>query len=123
MKIGRKGPKNSAEAYVVPSDGGWTVSRSGGEHTSSTHATQADAIKAANSAVRVKGGEILVQGVDGRWRNRFVIGRDQMSTISGVEGLHLSSEMKKDFNDFDRRGLSDSDRRKAIAAKYGKKRA
>lgn len=120
----RRHSKSKGGAYVVvPSDSGWAVKQSGKERASSTHSTQADAIKAANSAVRTTGGEVRIQGMNGRWRESFVIGRDQMSTISSIEGLHLSSDMKKDFREFDRRDLSDDERRKAIDAKYGKKRA
>ena len=43
--------------------------------------------------------------------------------ISAVEGIHLSREMKQDLRDFDRKGLSDHERGRAIARKYGRKPA
>ena len=53
----------------------------------------------------------------------FTLGRDSFAKISAVEGVHLSREMEKDFRDFDQRGLSAGDRRRAIVRKYGKKPA
>ena len=49
----------------------------------------------------------------------FKIGRRAFDKISAVEGIRLSPEMAKDFGEFDRRGLSAVERRKAIARKYG----
>jgi len=49
----------------------------------------------------------------------FKVGRRAFAKISAVEGIHLSSEMAKDFSEFDRKGLSADQRRKAIARKYG----
>jgi hypothetical protein len=43
-----------------------------------------------------------------------------MAAINAVEGLHLTEEMRRDFREFDRRGLSAEERRRAIAAKYGR---
>ena len=109
--------------HVVARSDGWAVQLSGSDHVAGTYGTQADAVAAAREAVRSKGGEIRIQGPDGRWREIFVVGRDQMASISSIEGLYLSAEMKRDFRDFDRRGLSDDERRKILASKYGKARA
>ena len=49
----------------------------------------------------------------------FKIGRRAFEKISAVEGIRLSPEMKRDFSEFDRKGLSADARRKAIARKYG----
>jgi hypothetical protein len=49
----------------------------------------------------------------------FKVGRRAFAKISAVEGIHLSPEMAKDFGEFDRKGLSADQRRKAIARKYG----
>lgn len=45
----------------------------------------------------------------------YTLGRKGFAKISAVEGVRLSSEMEKRFGEFDRQGLSASDRRKAIA--------
>jgi hypothetical protein len=44
-----------------------------------------------------------------------------MARISSVEGVYLTDEMKRDFDEFDRRQLSPDARRRAIAGKYGKR--
>lgn len=49
----------------------------------------------------------------------FKVGRRAFAKISAVEGIHLSPEMAKDFGEFDRKGLSADERRRAIARKYG----
>jgi hypothetical protein len=50
----------------------------------------------------------------------FVIGRHGFAKISAVEGLHLSDEMKQDFEALDRKGLSGEERRRVIIDKYGR---
>ena len=50
----------------------------------------------------------------------FTLGRSGFANISAVEGIRLSSEMEKRFRDFDRDGLSASDRRKVIARTFAK---
>ena len=52
---------------------------------------------------------------------RVTLGRKRFAKISAIEGIHLSAEVRQDFLDFDRKGLSPDDRRQAINKKYGKK--
>ena len=52
----------------------------------------------------------------------YTLGRASFARISAVEGIHLSPEMEERFRDFDRNGLSASERRKAIARVFGKAR-
>jgi hypothetical protein len=52
--------------------------------------------------------------------NGFKIGREDFAAISAVEGLDLSDEMRREFRQFDAEGLSASERRKWIIAKYGR---
>ncbi len=52
----------------------------------------------------------------------YVLGRTGFAKISAVEGIRLSSDMEQRFSEFDRRGLSASERRTAIARELGKKR-
>ena len=52
----------------------------------------------------------------------FVLGRTAMEKISAVEGIVYSNEMKREFEEFDRKGVSQEDRRRAILKKYGTKR-
>jgi hypothetical protein len=53
---------------------------------------------------------------------RYTVGRSAFARISAVEGIRLTEEMQRDFSEFDREGLSDKDRRKAIVRKYAKTR-
>lgn len=46
---------------------------------------------------------------------------DEFEKISAVEGIKFSAELKKDFRSFDRKGLSNAERRRKIAEKYGAK--
>jgi len=50
----------------------------------------------------------------------FKIGRKSFAAISAIEGLHLTAEMERVFREFDRKGLSSTERRQAIIAKYCK---
>ncbi len=90
---------------------------------SGIYSTQAEAARAAQDMVRIKGGTVRIQGPDGRSQESFTIGRDGFTNISAVEGIHLSLEMKKDLRDFDRKGLSNHERGRAIARKYGRQPA
>ncbi|MFC4523675.1 MULTISPECIES: DUF2188 domain-containing protein [Cupriavidus] len=62
--------------HVVPKDGGWDVSREGGQRASSHHATQAEAIEAATAAAKRDKVELLVHGKDGQIRLRNSFGND-----------------------------------------------
>jgi hypothetical protein len=52
---------------------------------------------------------------------RFTLGREAFAQISAIEGLHLTLEMKRDFQRFDEERLPNRNRRGAIVAKYGVK--
>lgn len=52
----------------------------------------------------------------------FTLGRSAFAKISAVEGIRLSADMETQFRDFDRRGLSASDRREIIARTFAKGR-
>jgi hypothetical protein len=57
-----------------------------------------------------------------RGRAGYTIGRSRFAKISAVEGLRITAAMERDFQEFDRQGLSATKRRKIIARKYGKVR-
>jgi len=48
------------------------------------------------------------------------IGRQAFAAISAVEGIRLASEMKQRAADFDRKGMSGEERRRAIIRAYRK---
>jgi hypothetical protein len=58
------------DRYVTKHPKGWAVKAPGGERSSSVHATQREAERAAKQTVRnLGGGEVRIQGRDGRWRD------------------------------------------------------
>ena len=59
-----------ADRYVTKHHKGWAVQKPGGERASSVHSTQRAAEQAAKQTVRnLGGGEVRIQGRDGRWRD------------------------------------------------------
>ncbi len=113
--------KGQARVHVVPMDGGWQVRREGAGRATGVYTTQTEATEAAKSALRRSGGELMVQGRDGRIRESMTLGRNPMAKISAVEGIHLSAESKRTLKVLDRTGASSEERRRAIARQFGKK--
>jgi hypothetical protein len=114
-------PKDRNRVHVLPMDGGWQVRREGVDHPTRIYSTKAEATEAAKSTLRRSGGELVVQGRDGRIRGSMTLGRDSMASIAAVEGIHLSQESKRTLRDLDRRGASGEERRRAIARQFEKK--
>lgn len=81
--------------------------------------------KAASKMTKPRnGGEKTRLGGNG-WSQstpNHAIGRANFAKISAIERIHLSDEMRRDFREFDRKGLSAQARRRWIIAKYGKPR-
>lgn len=62
------------DRYVVTHPDGWAVRADGAKRASSVHNTQAEAIMVARWAVkRNGGGEVLIQGQNGKWRAKDTI--------------------------------------------------
>jgi hypothetical protein len=58
------------DRFVVRHPEGWAVKKAGADRASSIHNRQADAERAAKQTVSgLGGGEVRVQGRDGRWRD------------------------------------------------------
>ena len=58
------------DRYVTKHPKGWAVKAPGSERASSVHGRQRDAEQAAKQTVRnLGGGEVRIQGRDGRWRD------------------------------------------------------
>lgn len=51
----------------------------------------------------------------------FVLGRGRFEKLSAVEGIIKSAESRRMFEEFDRKGLTPAQRRRAIFEKYAKK--
>ena len=61
-------PKN--DRYVTRHPDGWAVKKPGAERASSLHDTQREAEGRAKEIVsHLGGGEVRIQGLDGRWRD------------------------------------------------------
>ncbi|WP_036291732.1 hypothetical protein [Methylosinus sp. PW1] len=54
-------------------------------------------------------------------RRSLILGLAGFSRISAVEGVRLDADSKRMFADFERRGLTDAERRRAIYEKHAKK--
>jgi hypothetical protein len=113
--------KGRTRIHVVPTDRGWQVRHEGADRAAGVYRTQTEATEAAQSAIRRSGGEVRVQGRDGRSRESMTLGRDSMAKIAAVEGIHLSSESKRTLANLDRAGASGEERRRSIARQFGKK--
>jgi hypothetical protein len=68
------------DVHVVPSEQGWKVEVEGGGRPRSTHATQAEAARAARDLARKNKSELLIHGKDGRVRDRSTYGQDPRRT-------------------------------------------
>jgi hypothetical protein len=51
----------------------------------------------------------------------YTVGRERFAKISAVEGIKTSRRVEQDFREFDKKGLSPSERRRVLASKYGRK--
>lgn len=51
---------------------------------------------------------------------RYTVGRRAFARIGAIDGVRLTDEMEEDLREFDRKGLTVEERRRAIARKYGK---
>lgn len=58
------------DRFVVRHPDGWAVKKAGADRASSIHDRQSDAERAAKHTVSdLGGGEVRIQGRDGRWRD------------------------------------------------------
>lgn len=61
---------SSNDRFVVKQGDDWAVKKAGVAKPESTHSRQSDAEKQAKATVRdLGGGEVRIQGRDGRWRD------------------------------------------------------
>jgi hypothetical protein len=106
---------------VAPTNDGWQVRREDSNRVTGVYGSQSEATEAAKAALRNCGGELRVQGRDGRVRQSVTLGRNPMAKVAAVEGIFLTPRMKQTLADMDRSGLSGEERRQAIARQFGKK--
>lgn len=97
-----------ARIEVVPTPGGWQV-RTEGAAGRGAYATEAEAIRAAQSSLQADGGALRVQGRDGRWRESFTLGLSAMMKLAAVEGITFTPEMKRTLKAIQHGALSDKE--------------
>ena len=120
-RTGKMSPaKRPKRLYVTRSDTGWQVRQEGSSRAIGAFPSQAEATEAAKTALRKSGGELRVHGRDGRIRESLTLGRNAMAKIAAVEGIYLSSDLKRVLNDLDRNGASNDERRRTIARRFRK---
>jgi hypothetical protein len=124
-KATRKRPttRSRARLAIVPSASGWAIRRVGSTGPCHIFGTKREAENAAREMIRAsRGGEIVVRGRDGRIQgvDTYVFDRESFETISAVEGIHLTKEMRNDLLELDRQGLSPEARRRWLLTKYGR---
>lgn len=76
------------DRYVVRHGGEWAVKKPGAERTSSVHGTQKEAESRAKDIVSgLGGGEVRIQGRDGRWRDSDTVapGNDPTPATKNTE--------------------------------------
>ena len=111
-----------ARVFVTPTGGGWQVKRDGAVRATAVFATQAEATQAAKAGLRVSGGELRVQGVDGRWTGSFTLGQKAMVKVSAVEGIRFTPAMKRKMKALEVPGLSADERRQILNSQTPKAR-
>lgn len=77
--------------------------------------TKNAAVKAARQIVRQDGGVLEIKNSDGRTNKSFTLGRTAMAKLSEVEGVALTGAGKRTFKEFDRKGLTPSERRAKLS--------
>lgn len=83
--------------------------------------TQTEAGEVASASLRKSDGAVQAPRRVGQVTEALILGRDAMSKIAAVEGIELSAEMRQALEAFDRAGLSNEERRREIAKRFGGK--
>lgn len=109
--------------YVVRSNAGWSIRRSSSGRASAVYSTQKDALQAARELMQAReGGEITLHGRDGRIRgvDTYALGAKAFGKLSAIEGMALTKEMQREFENLDRQKLSPAERRRRLIAKFSR---
>ena len=113
-------PKDWRAVLVVKVSGGWAVRGPGSKIGRRVYQTKAAAERDAKRIASEKAHKLPSLARNAQ-HGSFTVGRSAFAKISSVEGLHLSSDMKRDFREFDQKRLTSEKRRRAIISKYGGK--
>jgi len=113
----------SSRVLVTPANGGWQVKRDGAVRAMGVFSTQGEATRAAKAQLRTSGGELRVQGSNGRWVESFTLGQKAMTKVSAVEGIRFTPAMKRKMKALGASGLTIEDRRRILKAAPPKARS
>jgi hypothetical protein len=97
---------------VSPEGGGWVSKAPKGGVT--IHPTMGEAIGHAKRITETKGGGLVIRDQAGRIEQSYTVGREPFLKISLVEGITLTPEAKRRSDEFESKGLSAEERRRAI---------
>lgn len=106
--------------HIIPDGSGVWVVRAASGRVGKTFATEAEAVSAAQAAVRDAGGQLQVHGAEGPPKRSFTLGRAAMAKLNAVEGVSLTPSGESAFKAFDREGLTPPQRRAALRQKIAK---
>lgn len=116
VNIGCTVASPSGSVWDFPTDCGrlFSMAKIKGTRSGST-ISKRSAVKASHKSAKSVAASTLTQKSAGG----FVLGRKAFTSISAVEGVYLSRDMKADFRRLE--GVSPAARRDALSGKYGKK--
>lgn len=101
--------------HVVPTADGWQVRKEGAGKVIGAYATQSEAVQAAQFRLKRSGGELRIQGEDGRWKESFTLGGMAMAKLAAVEGITYTPAMKRKIRAAQDPSLTSDERRTLLA--------
>ena len=117
-----KGHKGPSRLQVVPTSDGWQVRKEGSAKGSAPFSTQAEAVRAAQAKLQGSGGELRVQGRNGRFKSTYTLGGSAMTKLAAVEGITFTPAMRRKIEAAQDPTLSPEERRKILSGGLGKAR-
>lgn len=97
---------------ISPENGSWAVKAAKGGVT--VHRTRGEAIGYAKRVAETKGGGLVIHTPSGRIKESYTVGRDAFVKISLVEGITPTADAQRRSKEFESKGLSAEERRRAI---------
>lgn len=105
---------------VLPGSGGW-IFKGSDARDSSVHLLKSKAMGTARSHIEKNGGELRINNKDGRKHSTYTVGREGFGKISAVEGLHPTQDASRRTAEYDRKGMTPEQRRRAIIKAHSTK--
>lgn len=105
---------------VLPSSGGWIV-KGGDAGESGVYLSKSKALGAARGQIEQNGGELRVHDKRGRVHATYTVGRENFEKISAVEGMRPTRDATCRAAEFERKGMTSEQRRRAIIEAHSTK--